>query len=105
MTRGELAAVAFLPSMLVVVAVIVGLVVSADGIPALPYHVSEAVPPGAFSASPPRACSASDFVSEAVCLNRCLRAEIDSVFYHNSDGVLCMVPCALAVGGVELKGY
>lgn len=72
---------------------------------ALPQHSLQAAPPEAPSASPLASCSASDFVSEAVCLNRCLRAEIDFVFYHNSGGVVCMVPCALAVGGVELKGY
>ena len=107
MTRGELAAVAFLSSMLLVVVSIVGLVewsASKAALPQSPY-VSEAVPPGALSAPPPRTCSASDMVSEAGCLNRCLAGEIDFVFYHSSDGVLCMVPCALAVGGVELKGY
>lgn len=106
MTRKELAAAALGPSFLVATALLVGLLWS-KGDAALPQspYVSEAAPPGVLSAPPPRTCSASDFVSEAVCLNRCLMAEIDFVFYHNSNGVLCMVPCALAVGGVELKGY
>lgn len=71
----------------------------------LPHRPVQAAPPEALSVSPLATCSALDFVSEADCLNRCLRAETDFVFYHNSDGVVCMVPCALAVGGTEVKGY
>lgn len=64
-------------------------------------HLQQAAPPEAFSASPLATCSALDFASEADCLNRCLRAEIDFVFYHSSNGVLCMVPCDVAVRGPE----
>lgn len=120
MTWGARASAAFLPVKLVVGALgLGGLVLAAvagiaallshlpSGPAALPQslHLQQAAPPEALSAPPLATCHALDLVSEAACLNRCLRAEIDFVFYHSSNGVLCMVPCALAVGGAELKGY
>ncbi len=99
MTRWELAVEAFGPTFLLSAALIVGLVVWSASNAALPPRGNAALPQS--PAPKPASCYAYDIVSEADCLNRCLSDETDFILYEGSDGVLCMVPCAVALVGPQ----